>query len=87
MLLPRVAYWTQHLAEKLILYEKIELIVPERREEMIADLEQRTGIKNIVKVEIGHIDLLRDATFVKVFYKAPKDEVDTIGNNPKPFKL
>ena len=54
---------------------------------MIADLEQRTGIKNIVKVEIGHIDLLRDATFVKVFYKAPKDEVDTIGNNPKPFKL
>ena len=77
----------KQLAEKLILYEKIELIVPERREEMIADLEQRTGIKNIVKVEIGHIDLLRDATFVKVFYKAPKDEVDTIGNNPKPFKL
>ena len=77
----------KQLAEKLILYEKIDLIVPERRQEMIADLEQRTGIKNIVKVEIGHIDLLRDATFVKVFYKAPKDEVDTIGNNPKPFKL
>lgn len=77
----------KQLSEKLVLYEKIDLIVPERREEMIADLEQRTGIKNIVKVEIGHIDLLRDATFVKVFYKAPKDEVDTIGNNPKPFKL
>lgn len=77
----------KQLSEKLVLYEKIDLIVPERREEMIADLEQRTGIKNIVKVEIGHIDLLRDATFVKVFYKAQKDEVDTIGNNPKPFKL
>ncbi len=77
----------KQLSEKLVLYEKIDLIVPERREEMIADLEQRTGIKHIVKVEIGHIDLLRDATFVKVFYKAPKDEVDTIGNNPKPFKL
>ena len=77
----------KQLSEKLILYEKIDLIVPERREEMIADLEQRTGIKNIVKVEIGHIDLLRDATFVKVFYKAPKDEVDTIGNNSRPFKL
>lgn len=77
----------KQLSEKLILYEKIDLIVPERRQEMIADLEQRTGIKNIVKVEIGHIDLLRDATFVKVFYKAPKDEVDTIGNNSRPFKL
>ena len=77
----------KQLSEKLILYEKIDLIVPERRQEMIADLEQRTGISPILKVEIGHIDLLRDATFVKIFYKAPKDEIDTIGNNPKPFKL
>ena len=77
----------KQLSEKLILYEKIDLIVPEKRQEMIADLEQRTGIRPIVKVEIGHIDLLRDATFVKIFYKAPKDEIDTIGNNPKPFKL
>ena len=77
----------KQLSEKLILYEKIDLIVPEKRAEMIADLEQRTGIRPIVKVEIGHIDLLRDATFVKIFYKAPKDEIDTIGNNPKPFKL
>ncbi len=77
----------KQLSEKLILYEKIDLIVPEKREEMISDLEQRTGIRPIIKVEIGHIDLLRDATFVKIFYKAGKDEVDTIGNNPKPFKL
>lgn len=77
----------KQLSEKLILYEKIDLIVPEKRQEMIADLEQRTGIRPIVKVEIGHIDLLRDATFVKIFYKAAKDEIDTIGTNPKPFKL
>ena len=77
----------KQLNEKLILYEKIDLIVPERREEMIADLEKRTGIHPIVKVEIGHIDLLRDATFVKIFYKASKNEVNTIGDNPKPFKL
>ena len=77
----------KQLSEKLILYEKIDLIVPEKRQEMIADLEQRTGIRPIVKVEIGHIDLLRDATFVKIFYKPAKDEIDTIGTNPKPFKL
>ncbi|MBR4431623.1 MAG: DUF4956 domain-containing protein [Paludibacteraceae bacterium] len=77
----------KQLSEKLILYEKIDLIVPEKRQEMIADLEQRTGIHPIVKVEIGHIDLLRDATFVKIFYKPAKDEIDTIGTNPKPFKL
>ena len=77
----------KQLSEKLILYEKIDLIVPEKREEMIADLEKRTGIHPIVKVEIGHVDLLRDATFVKIFYKASKDEVNTIGDNPRPFKL
>ncbi len=41
---------------KHITYEKIELVPPTRRAEMIADLEARTGLK-VKKVNAGKIDL------------------------------
>lgn len=69
----------QHTSHKIVLYEKIDLIKPEKREEMLADLKERTGLK-ILKVEIGHIDFLRDVAFVKVYYKADSDEINTIDN-------
>ncbi len=62
---------------KLVLYERIELIVPERRAELIADLTERTGLK-IEAVEIGHIDFLRDVAFIKVTYEQINNEGDTI---------
>jgi hypothetical protein len=52
---------------KKITYENIELIVPSRREELIADLEQRTGQK-ISSVTIGNIDFLHDTATLQVFY-------------------
>ena len=52
---------------KIILYEKIELIKPEKRKELIADLEERTGLK-VLDIEIGHIDFLRDVAYIKVTY-------------------
>jgi len=53
---------------KIILYEKIENIKPERRKELIADLEERTGLK-VLDVEIGHIDFLRDVAYINVKYE------------------
>lgn len=67
---------------KLVLYEKIELIVPEKRNELIADLKQRTGL-DITKVEIGHIDFLRDATFIKVFYHSNEYQNSNFGQITK----
>ena len=67
----------KHTSTKLVLYEKIALIVPERREELIADLEQRLGLK-IEKVEIGHVDFLRDVAFIKVYYSLGEGELNTI---------
>jgi len=67
---------------KLILYERIELIVPERRAELIEDLEKRTGLK-IDDVEIGHIDFLRDVAFVKIIYELKRGETDSINNLTK----
>ena len=54
---------------KLIQYDKIELIIPERREELIDDLKQRTGL-DITKVEVGAIDMLRDMTMLRVHYRS-----------------
>ncbi len=54
-------------AEKIINYEKIELIHPSRREELLADLKARTGL-NITKIQIGSINFLKDTAFIKVSY-------------------
>lgn len=53
---------------KLIQYDRLELIKPERREELIADLEARTGLK-IVKVYVGGVDFLRDTAVLRVTYE------------------
>lgn len=52
---------------KMIWYEKIELIGPEHRAEMKADLELRLGLK-INRIEVNKVDLLRDAAQVFIFY-------------------
>ena len=63
-----------HLSKKIILYEKIENIKPEKRTELLADLKERTGL-DIVDVEIGHIDFLRDVAYINVSYKLEKGKV------------
>jgi hypothetical protein len=50
-----------------VLYERIDLIRSDRQEEMIADLQQRTGLK-ISRVERGRINLLDDTIAITVFY-------------------
>ena len=50
-----------------ITYENIALIVPSRRAELIADLEQRIGQK-ISSVTVGNIDFLHDTATLQVFY-------------------
>lgn len=57
----------QHKASKTIIYEKIEFIKPEKRKELIQDLEERTGLK-IDNVEIGRIDFLRDTARIRIYY-------------------
>jgi len=68
----------RHEVSKIINYEKIELIKPEKRKELIEDLEKRTGIK-INRVEIGRIDFLKDSARIKIYYY--EDE-----NNPSNFE-
>ena len=67
----------KHTTTKLVLYDRIELIVPEKRAELIADLEKRIGVK-VENVEIGHVDFLKDACFIKVYYNLPKGEANSV---------
>ena len=64
-------------AQKIITYEKIELIKPERRAELLADLRERTGLE-IVKVQVGSIDFLKDTAFLKVTYLPDDPEPNDI---------
>lgn len=64
----------KHESSKLVLYEKIDLIAPEHREELIDDLQKRTGIKKINRIEIGKVNLLRDTCEIKVFYDVENPE-------------
>ena len=45
---------------KLIQYDRPELCKPQNKEQLIADLEERTGLK-IKKVEVGGFDFLKDS--------------------------
>ncbi len=67
----------KHTSAKLVLYDRIDLIVPDKRAELLEDLEKRVGIK-ADHVEIGHVDFLRDAAFIKVYYTMGKNQTATI---------
>ena len=62
---------------KLVLYDRIDMIVPEKRAELIADLEKRIGVK-INALEIGHVDFLKDSAFIKITYNLEGGETNTI---------
>ncbi len=59
--------WVKNVHSKNIDYEKIELIKPKRRNELLADLSERTGL-TINRVEIGRINFLNDTARIKIFY-------------------
>lgn len=62
---------------KLIKYEKINLITPDKYNEMLADIKQRTGL-NVTKCEVGYIDFLKDTALIKVYYESNSKEINTV---------
>ena len=58
---------------KLVQYDRIELIKPEKRRELIADLELRLGIA-VTDVKVGAIDFLRDMAVLRVYYQGDGDK-------------
>jgi hypothetical protein len=57
----------RHESTMQVLCEKIELILPERREELIADMRTRTGL-DVRKIEVGNVSFLRDTAELTLYY-------------------
>jgi len=72
----------KNIQQKLIQYDRVELIKPENREQLIADLQERTGIE-ILKVEVGGIDFLKDTAVLKIYYERKDDETNSTDDNFK----
>ena len=56
--------------ERQVLYEKIELIKPEKYTELLEDLRVRTGL-NVKRFEVNEINFMRDMARITIFYDPP----------------
>ena len=65
------------MCSKYIKYDNVALIAPDKREELKADLEKRTGLK-ILRIEVGMIDFLKDSCLIRIYYDEPKDRGNSI---------
>ena len=66
-----------HVSCKLVLYDRVDLVLPERRAELVQDLQRRTGL-TVVRIEVGAMDFLHDTAMLKVYYDAGGGEANTV---------
>jgi Domain of unknown function (DUF4956) len=66
----------KHESSKSIIYEKINLILPEHHQELLEDLQRRTGISKISRIEIGEVDFLKDVCRIIIFFET-SDRMDS----------
>ena len=66
-------------SEKLVVYDRIDLIKPDCRDELLKDLKDRLGL-DIIDVEVGAVDFLRDTAMLKVYYGDRKGRINTVDN-------
>lgn len=71
-LLESALHRTRELRETIV-YERIDLIRPEKHAELVADLQERTGIA-FSRLELGKINFLNDTVFIDVFYYPHEQE-------------
>jgi hypothetical protein len=81
MLILEKEWGFRYEASKQIVYEKIELVRPDRRAELQTDLEKRTGLK-IKRIAVGKLDFVRDTANVKIYYEDAKQSNWLNGTEP-----
>ena len=69
----------RHVATKVVIYDRVDLLHVGKRKELLADIEQRTGVE-IIRIEIGKVDLLRDTATIKVHFDGDKQPDHFEGN-------
>jgi hypothetical protein len=75
--------WGFHFeASKRITYDRIELVLPARKEELLADLRARTGLP-IRHVAVGRMDLVRDTAELTLFFDDREQQAAARANGTK----
>ncbi len=58
----------RHLACRTLIYDRVDLIHPAKREALKNDVLERIGVQ-VVKIKIGQIDLSKNSVRLTIFYK------------------
>ena len=69
----------KHISTKMVVYDNIKLIRAGMEAELKKDLEERLGVQ-IVKIEIGTVNFLKDSATLNVSYRAQTNEPNTAEN-------
>lgn len=72
----------RHESHKIIRYDNIDLIKPERYDELKADLEKRTGLK-INRLEVGDVNFLTDSARIQIYYYERDNKINNLAEAPR----
>ena len=75
-LLERTLLTVKH-AKQQIVYDKLSLLHPDRRDELYADIEDRVGL-SAERVKVAKIDLQKGIASITVYYQKTDDNGDSI---------
>lgn len=67
-----------HENVKEMVYERIDLIHPDHRKEMLDDINKRTGLP-VHRIDIVRIDFLKDVAIIHCYYYAKENETQMAG--------
>ena len=71
---------------KRIVYEKMELIQPGKRMDLIKDIQERTGIK-VKRLNFDKIDFLHDTATLRIYYDDPNQEGWLSAEDPESVEI
>jgi hypothetical protein len=74
----------KHESSKSIVYERVDMVTPQKREDLKKDLEARTGLK-INRIEIGRIDYLRDVARIVIYYYEDSNRINMADESDSPY--
>lgn len=58
-------FWPESYLEQRVVYDRVELLPPRHREQLLADLTQRTGML-VVDVEVRSVNLINDSAELRI---------------------
>jgi hypothetical protein len=62
---------------RFIVYDRVDLLHPDRQGELLADLRGRLGV-DVHRVAVGQVDLLRDTVQLTAYYRPPRGGGGTV---------